>query len=115
MRPIRKYTTTITVSGGTGSATISGSSWRALTEANGYLIAELVKGLRRTDSFNFRLVDSDNYNILDVDSAKGNVNEVRRIPISDSSYRLEIHDAKKQDDTYADGTYNVKLILEEIW
>lgn len=112
---IRKYTTTITVTRGVGTKTVSGDEFRALTDAGGFIMQVLVKAPAVTDTFIFDITDSDGYNIFDAEGTKGKVNDITRVPVKDSSYVLQVHEAKDKDGTSRTGTFSVKLLLRETW
>lgn len=117
----RKYTTTISVTNGVGTKSITGDEFRAMTDASGYIEQILIKAPRVTDTFLLDLIDNDGFSIWDGEGSKGKINDTTRIPIpmpthaETSSYTLSVTEARTKDDAEITGTFDVKLILREAW
>jgi len=113
-KPIRKYSDTITVSSGGGTATTE--DFLTLKNAGGYLEQVLSKAPSGNWTFDFKITDSDGYDVFEKMGARGKINEVPHVPLPAGTYTITISNTKKNDNvTDGDGVYSFKFLLKEIW
>ncbi len=107
-KTIRILNTTITVTSGAGSLSITTDVFRVISDAGGFLRQVLVKAPHEKDEFSFNITDDDDFIVFDVDGAVTKINDITEIPLR-GDCDLNITNATR------DGTYNVKLIFFEVW
>ena len=107
-KTVRPYTTTITVSSGSGSDSITVTDFNAIVRAGGYIEQILISAPAPADEFDFNITDEDDFIVFEKIGSVGKINDTTRIPFRGEA-TLNILEATN------DGSYEVKILFREEW